>query len=157
MPWELLHALTMVPGLFITHAQTNRLIAYKVFCICSIFYHSLRLASSNSKYILIFMRIDFLSQQIACWFNSNNTWSTLLLSIIAIGSLRIDISNEKGRLIHKIMNGASIIITSLGYSYVSTFYWFTVIACAILFQTTRYNIFHSLMHLCGHIAYSTCR
>lgn len=153
--WELIHAFTMVPGLYI-YPNIYRVIAYKLFCLSSIFYHIYlhlqgcdicRLRTSS------FLRLDLTSQLIACFASSKGIVAKKCILIIILYCINIDINIKSRKRTHIMYNGLAIMIASIGYGHASLFYWLGVIMFAILFQITKQNIYHSLMHLCSHIAF----
>lgn len=150
MNWEVVHALTMLPG-FIVSPQS---VAYKLFCGISCAYHFCKAFRKRKfKTIQFLQRADLISQLVACLANSKSIHQrTIILGMLVISS-RLNIRKEKERRIHLGLNGASILLCN-GFTAPSIYMWTMVFACCVLANTTHIQVFHSLMHLFGHAAFS---
>lgn len=144
--WEHVHALTMVPGLFLPG------MTYKIFCLCSIMYHAFR---SVSIHVSSLQRADLMSQLVVCFVHCSRTKHRVVIGGIACASLALDISKNRHKLVHICLNGVAILLAAWGYGFVSLVAWGAVVWCGVVFNMTKNHGFHALMHLLSHIAFIT--
>lgn len=148
MNWEIIHALTMIPGFFVTPKS----VAYRVFCCTSCAYHFCK-ALRKRKYARKLQRADLVSQLVACFANSKYTYQKVfILTGLLIASM-LNIKKEKQRRIHLGINGISIILCN-GVAAPAIYMWSLVFTCCAAANMTHIQMFHSAMHLFGHAAFS---
>ena len=138
--WELMHALTMLVS-FAIQGDTQHLNAqrvYHVFCIVSFMYHMSRVIGATPRTIKMLQTLDMASQIIACI-----PWAKKPLFLYTMLFVSFFVNFHM-----KLLINASCIL------YVSNNYWWHImIVCAIIKRTTNQHMYHSLMHVIGHIAF----
>ena len=149
--WEISHAVTMIPGMFIC-GHSIGIISYRLFCYCSCTYHCAKALLSRKKIVHTLQRIDLLSQLVACLCNARfapNKYAILLCMLI---SFRINLEHSKKKDV--MLNGLCIILSN-GCHIKSLYLWMGVIGCSVISNWTGWQFFHSLMHLIGQEAYKS--
>lgn len=150
MNWEVIHAVTMIPGMFIRPKS----ISYRAFCSISCAYHFCKsFRKKRKKAINYLQRADLTSQLIACLANSSRAHQYMIITLLLLTSTKLDIQKEKHRRIHLAMNGVSILICN-GIVRPSIYLWGMVFMCCVATNLTHIQIFHSAMHLFGHAAFA---
>lgn len=139
----------MIPGLLVLPKS----ISYAAFCLVSCAYHTSKSLDKSSNVTFILQRCDYYSQIIACMANSCLTWQRLIISFLFICSMKLDITKENHRKCHLALNGMSIVVCN-GFQAPSIYAWGLVFGCCIASNITGIHVFHSIMHLIGHVASS---
>jgi hypothetical protein len=117
--------------------------------------------SLSHKHLFVFIpkflqRADFFIQLVACYWYARVVLARYVISALMCASFFLDLNDQRQKRVHLVMNGAGIVLSNLGNGAASMALWSSVVACAVAFNVTRWDAFHSLMHLCGHAAfYST--
>lgn len=149
MIWEIIHAVTMIPGMFIQPKS----ITYRVFSGISFAYHFTKAFKRRNKKTIYFLkRADLTAQLITCLANSQNQDQRSIILCLILYASQLNIKREKQRRIHLAVNGASILLCN-GLNRPSIYLWSMVFTCCILTNTTHIQFFHSAMHLFGHTAF----
>lgn len=150
MNWELVHAITMMPGFFIRPKS----ITYRAFSGISCAYHFCKsMRKRRRKLVHTLQRADLTAQLITCLFNAKHDHQKAKVLFILLIALQLNIKKEKQRRLHLILNGISI-LTCNGFVKPSIQLWCTVFACCIATNLTHIQMFHSAMHLFGHAAFA---
>lgn len=154
MNWEIIHAVTMIPGMFIQPKS----ITYRVFSAISFAYHFTKAFRKRKKKTIYFLkRADLTAQLITCLANSKNQDQRSIILCLILYAWQLNIKKEKQRRVHLALNGAGILMCN-GLNQPSIYLWGMVFTCCVLTNTTHIQLFHSAMHLFGHAAFSlqTC-
>ena len=142
--WELVHALTMIPGFVFKNWY------YRLFCSCSITYHCFRgFFPNKDKYINKLLHIDLLSQLIACLFTANELNRKAIIFIPILLSFMINVKQQKYQQLA--MNGVSIFVSNNNPE--AVYNWVGVMSLCVMYNLTKNEWIHSLMHLMAHWAY----
>lgn len=150
MNWELIHAITMLPGFFISPKS----LSYRALCGISCAYHfckSLKKRRRNLVYML--QRADLAAQLLVCLANAKYDHHREIIIYMMLIATQLNVKNEKQRRLHLIINGISILICN-GFVKPSIYMWGMVFTCCVATNLTHIQIFHSAMHLFGHAAFS---
>lgn len=153
--WEVVHAFTMIPGLFLG-ATSIRTCAYHMMCLSSFTYHiykALWFEDCDPRVVGTLLRIDLSTQLLTCFTTAVKIAGKLMIVGLSIASTRLDVSDRVGKRTHIILNGLAILVATSGYGVFTLLGWLSVIAWSVVFNITKYNVFHSCMHLTSHVAY----
>lgn len=150
MNWEIIHAVTMIPGMFIQPKS----ITYMVFSGLSFSYHLCKGFRKQSKKTIYYLqRADLTSQLLVCLANSKTSDQRFIIMCLLLCVSQLNIQREKQRRVHLVINGLSILICN-GFKRPAIYLWSMVFNCCVIMNLTHIQFFHSAMHLFGHAAFS---
>ena len=147
--WELAHAVTMLPGLFLPMRAGTA--PYKAFCVCSFTYHMCKSLFKHKKTHTLLLRADLLSQLLACVMN--NKRSNAYIYAVICASPFINVNDLRQKRIHLVLNGTCILYVNRLRRGPALLGWTSVIFCSLIANITDKQFYHSLMHLLGHLAF----